>query len=151
MFGFFIAAVSAAGLVLLARRRRHGFGGPFGRRGLYRFFQRLDTSPGQEKVIREAFADLREASRGAWTETRSARPELADLLRREKLDDDAIGSWFSARRSSLQDFETRFRDALRKVHDVLDERQRDLLADFIVSGPRFGWRHHHHHHQHHCC
>jgi len=67
MFGFIVGAACLFGLVRVLRHARHGhFGhhGPFGRfRGgfgprmmLRGLFERLDTTPGQEKVIAAAIA-----------------------------------------------------------------------------------------------
>lgn len=137
MFGFFVAAASAAGLfVLAARRRRFGFG--FGRRGLYRLFERLDTSPGQEKLIREALDELGGVSRDLWREAREARPELAELLRADRLDEASVEAWFSGRRRSLDTLGGRALQTLTRIHDVLDTRQRRMLAELVERGAYFG-------------
>ncbi|HSC86922.1 MAG TPA: periplasmic heavy metal sensor [Polyangiaceae bacterium] len=142
MFGFIIAATSFAGLVFLAAtHRRHGFRG----RGLYRFLARLDTTPGQEKVIRSAFDELRSATRQTWVSARDARPELAELIRAERLDNAALSAWFEARHQTLRELEERIAGAAGRIHDVLDDRQKRELASWVERGPGFGWHRHHAH------
>lgn len=142
MFGFIVAAASLAGLVVLAsRRRHHGFG--FRGRGLYRFLSHLETTPGQEKVIRTAIEELRVATRQTWSSTRDARPELAALIRAERLDNAALHSWFDARHDNLRELELRIERAVGQIHDVLDERQKTELANWLERGPRFGLRSRH--------
>ena len=76
MFGFVVGTLCLVGFVSVYRRRgwrRHGFHGwhagrhgRFGRRGgwaLYRAFEELDTSPGQEKAIRSALGELKNLAR----------------------------------------------------------------------------------------
>ena len=80
MFGFIIGTLSLIGLVKVLRHGRgwgHGWhgGGYGGRRNwmLRRLFQRLDTTPGQEKVITEAFEELQEKARGIREQFMNAR------------------------------------------------------------------------------
>ncbi len=145
MFGFFVAAASFVGLVVLAARRRRYYGG-YGGRGLYRVLSRLETSPGQEKVIRTALEDLRQASRQTCSEARDARPQLAEMIRAEQLDKAALGSWFETRHDSLRDLQSRIERALGDIHDVLDDRQKKELAHLVERGPRFGFGFGHSHH-----
>lgn len=148
MFGFFVAALSAAGLIALGASRRrfgHGFRGP----GLYRFFQRLDASPAQEKVMRDAFEDLRNTSKDFMTEAREARGSLANIFRGSQLDEHALRSWFESREGELRGHRARVESTLKNVHEALDDRQRQTLSDWLERGPRFGFRHHHYHH-HYC-
>ena len=143
MFGFIVAAASFAGLVVLATRRHHGGYWGFRGRGLYRFLSHLGTTPGQEKVIRTAMEELRVASRQTWSSTRDARPELAELIRAERLDNAALHSWFDARHDNLRELELRIERAMGQIHDVLDERQKKEVANWVERGPRFGFGHHH--------
>ena len=148
MFGFFIGTACLIGLVAVARRGHryhhghHGFGhhGGFGRRLGGRFFfhrilDRLDTTPGQEKVIREAIHDLKEE---AWTlrrEVRSTRSELADALRAPELDKALIDRVFAKHDEVIEKLRASLVNSADKVHGTLDERQRKQLADMIEAGP----------------
>ena len=97
MFGFFIGAACLVGLTAVARRRHHhhnGYGGfhdghRWGRGGRFffrRILERLDTTPGQEKVIREAIHDLQEETWSLRGEVRGTRGEIAAALRAPELD-----------------------------------------------------------------
>jgi uncharacterized membrane protein len=113
---------------------RHG-GGSFVMRGI---FERLDTTPGQEKVIRAAFDELREKGRAVKEDARGMRKDLAGALRGESLDAETLGTAASRASNAVDGVRDAAIGALLKVHEVLDERQRGILADFIESGPRFG-------------
>jgi Spy/CpxP family protein refolding chaperone len=116
-------------------QRRAGFGFGRGRFVLNRVLDRLDTTPGQEKVIREAVDALLDELHDARREFRGTRAEVARAIRGPSLDRAAIDGVFArhdqlidgARRSALA--------AFAKIHETLDDRQRKILADLIESGP----------------
>jgi hypothetical protein len=155
MFGFFIGTACLIGLVAVARRGRHhyGYGGHgchghghhghgFGRRGwgggrffFHRILDRLDTTPGQEKVIREAIHDFKEE---AWTlrsEVRGTRGEIAAALRSPELDRAVIDRVFAKHDEVIEKLRASLLSTADKVRGTLDERQRKQLADMIESGP----------------
>jgi Spy/CpxP family protein refolding chaperone len=151
MFGFFIGTACLIGLAAVARRGHryyHGHGachrGGFGRRwGGGRFFfhrilDRLDTTPGQEKVIREAVHDFKEEAWNLRREVRSTRSELADALRAPELDKALIDRVFAKHDEVIEKLRASLVATADKVHGTLDERQRKELADMIESGP-FGY------------
>ncbi len=75
MFGFVFGTACLVGLAFVVgrgRRRHWGrhFGGPFGRGALYGALERLETTPGQEKVITQAVSDVKET---AWRARSIAR------------------------------------------------------------------------------
>ncbi len=122
-----------------ARRGGGGFSG-FGRgrfwlRGL---FHQLDTTPGQEKVIKEAFEQLRATADNLRSDAKSARPDVAKAIRSEQFDETVFGEISARIDDAAQTMRRAVVDAVAKVHPVLDERQRTILADFIESGPRWG-------------
>ena len=97
MFGFFIGTACLVGFAALARRGRrhhfyghggchHGHRGRGGRFFIHRILGRLDTTPGQEKVIREAIADLKDEAWSLRSEIRGTRSELAQAIRAPELD-----------------------------------------------------------------
>jgi uncharacterized membrane protein len=134
-------------------RGGEGRGGGFGPSFLLRaLFERLDTTPGQEKVIKAAVEDLQSKTRAAKDEAKAARAEIAKAMRSESFDEVMIGGATARLESTVDIMRKAGIDAFAKVHEVLDEKQRALLADFIESGPRgfFGGRGGHHgHHGHH--
>ena len=120
---------------------RGGFGARLFLRGL---FQRLETSPGQEKVILDAFEELKAAGRNAKDEARAARADFAKAMRGESFDEDALGGATARVEGAVDSARKAGISAFAKVHGILDEHQRARLADLIEHGPghdRFGrWR-----------
>jgi Arc/MetJ-type ribon-helix-helix transcriptional regulator len=146
MFGFFIGTACLIGLVGVARRghhRRHfGYGGwRHGRGGfgvrflLRRVLERLDTTPGQEKVIREAVHQLEEDTVDLRSEMRGTRAALAQALRGPDLDKESIDRVFARHDDVIEKLRASLLETAEKVHVTLDERQRRQLADMIESGP----------------
>lgn len=138
MFGFFVGTACLIGLVAVARRGRHrhfGWRHGGGRFFLRRVLQRLDTTPGQEKVIREAIHDLQEDAYGLRGEMRGTRTELAQALRAPELDKESIDRVFAKHDEVIEKLRASLLDTAEKVHTTLDEQQRKQLADMIESGP----------------
>jgi len=127
VIGFFVAAFSAAGLVFLSRAGRGYF-------GMRHVFRRLDTSPGQEKVIRNALDEMRGVSSELKQQMRSARPELAELVRRGNVTPHELDAWIKARVAEVNQASPTAVEALSKIHEVLDDRQRSTLANWIERG-----------------
>jgi len=139
MFGFVIAGVSLAGLIYLGLRRRH-----YGGYGAYWAFRRLDTSPGQEKVIRTALSEARDVFRDFRASNRSAKEELVPLIEAENLDEQAVNSWLGARQRSFEELKPRLLQIAKTIHDVLDPEQRRKVARWAASS--HGYHHCHGHH-----
>lgn len=153
MFGIFIGTACLIGLAVALRRGRYGYGhgcGPgggdwgrhggrfgFGRRGLYRIFQRLETTPGQEKVILAALSDLKEHAKDARAEMRGTANDVAEAFRAEDFDEEAFAGLFDAHLTRLEALRNEFAKTVHKVHEVLAPEQRDRLADFLESRARF--------------
>lgn len=115
-----------------------GFRGFRARRGrfvLNRLLDRLDTTPGQEKVIREAFDGLLDQLQDARSEFRGTRSEIAQAVRGENLDRGAVEGIFERHDVVIDRVRQNALDAFSKVHETLDERQRKILAEIIESGP----------------
>ena len=157
MFGFLFGTACLLGLTAtFARGHRHhdghhcrggggrGFRSARGRFVLNRLLDRLDTTPGQEKVIREAFDGLMDQLHDARGEFRGTRGDIAHAIRGENLDRGAVEGVFERHDGVIDRVRQNALDAFAKVHETLDERQRKMLADLIESGPfgrGFG-RHH---------
>ncbi len=114
-------------------RGRWGGGGGFGvgrnmfLRGL---FERLETTPGQEKVIAAALEDvwstMRQA-RGEWVDT----TELAVLLTGETFDATAAEGLSGKADASFAKVRVQVVESMRKIHEALDVRQRQILSDWL--------------------
>lgn len=144
MFGFFIGTACLIGLYAVARRgghRHHGCGGGhygrggFGGRMLRRALERLDTTPGQEKVIREAIHDFKAEAWNLRGEMRGTRSELAEALRAPELDKALLDRVFAKHDEVIEKLRASVVDTAEKVHTTLDEQQRKRLADMVESGP----------------
>jgi Spy/CpxP family protein refolding chaperone len=118
---------------------RGGRGGGWWMRGLY---ERLDTTPGQEKVIRQAFDEVMEATRAGRGELDRTRRDVAAAIRAGGVDETAMGELFARHDETLREVRKTFVGALAKVSEALDEEQRKRLADMIERGAggfgRFG-------------
>ncbi|MFT3769112.1 MAG: hypothetical protein QM820_27035 [Minicystis sp.] len=112
-----------------------GWGGPsvF----LHGLFRRLETTPGQEKVIVQAIDEVREAARQARGEARATRADVAKAMRSATVDEVLFGEMFARHDTAMETIRKATVGALAKIHDALDERQRARLADLIESGPGF--------------
>lgn len=114
--------------------RFHGRGGRGGSgRGrwfLRQMFERLETTPGQEKVIAAAVEELRESLKKLRPASKGLE-DLASALRAESFDEAAAAKFNVEAEEMFSSAKGAMVDALRKVHEVLDPRQRALLADML--------------------
>lgn len=145
MFGFVLGTACLAGLLYTLRRGRwhHHHGGPGRRswRGRLRWvFERLDTSPGQEKVLVQAADDLTEAFEKLRDELSATRAAIARSLRGESFDSAALRE-LDARHDELVDnLRKTLRTSMSKIHEALDPKQRRELADLLEHGWGYGYR-----------
>jgi hypothetical protein len=148
MFGILFGTLCLVGLIAVVARGRHhryhhyGYGRHHGwgpRGAVNAVLSRLDTAPGQEKVILGAVDDFVERARASGREIRGTRKELAEALRGEQLDEARLEQVFGRHDAAIADLRTAGVDAVRKVHGALDERQRKILSDIVDSGMPFGF------------
>ncbi len=144
MFGFFIGAACLIGLVAVARHGRHRYyghhghhhGGRWGGRYFFhRILDRLDTTPGQEKVIRSALHDLKQEASNLRGEVKNTRSEIAAALRTPELDKAVLDRVFAKHDEVIEKLRASLLHTADQVHGTLDEQQRRKLADMIESGP----------------
>ena len=147
MFGFVFGTACLAGLLFTLRRGRwhhHRHGGPGGRwswRGRMRWlFERLDTSPGQEKVIVQAADDLTEAFEKMRDELSATRAAIARSLRGETFDSASLRELDAKHDELIDNLRKTLRTALSRTHEALDAKQRRELADLLEHGFGYGWR-----------
>lgn len=148
MFGFLIGALCLGGVFALAfrgRHRRYGFGrggchhghGPLHRGGgsfLYAAFERLDTTPGQEKAIVAALDELRDSAKGIKSRVASSRGEIAEALRQDRFEPERVEQAVSRHGEELNQLATVSATTLAKIHEALDSEQRKRLARWLESG-----------------
>jgi Spy/CpxP family protein refolding chaperone len=167
MLGFLLGTVCLIGLIKVARGHRYGYagrgwggrcggghgyddgprgwdGGGFRARGfgprflLRAIFERLDTTPGQEKVIVQAADELRAAFGGAREKLRETRSDFASVFRGDVVDEAALSDIFVKHDTVISETRRSAVEAVRKAHEALTEEQRSKVADFIERG-RGGW------------
>jgi len=147
MFGFLFGTACLLGLTATFARNHHerhhcsgghrgrGFRSGRGRFVLNRLLDRLDTTPGQEKVIREAVDTVMEDVSEARGEFHATRSDVAQSIRSETLDRGAIDGVFERHDRVIARVRQNALDSFGKVHETLDERQRKILAELIEAGP----------------
>jgi Spy/CpxP family protein refolding chaperone len=158
MFGFIIGTVCLVGLIKVLRHRHgwggrdggwhhhghgHGYGGESatggfggGRRRwwLRSIFERLDTTPGQEKAILAALDELRDNRRVVRGEMDLTRADLARAVAGGLVDDATLEETFARHDRLLAQLRVSFVEALKKVTEALDERQRKQVARLLEGG-----------------
>jgi Spy/CpxP family protein refolding chaperone len=144
MFGFFFGTACLAGLIFALRHHRwhhHGRGGRWSWRGRMRWlFERLDTSPGQEKVFVKAADELTEAFEKLRDEARATRAAIAQALRGEHFDAASLRELYEKHDALLAQLRETLRTSMSQIHESMDPRQRRELADLIEHGFGYGYR-----------
>jgi hypothetical protein len=103
-------------------------------------FQRLETTPGQEKAIVAALDELRENRKVVREEARQTREDLARVIGGGLVEDGSLEETFHRHDRLAAQLRVSFIEALKKINEVLDEGQRKKIARFIEGGgmPRWG-------------
>jgi Spy/CpxP family protein refolding chaperone len=154
MLGFIIGTVCLIGLIKVLRRGRgwyghrwgygphgggydHGYGhmGGGGSRWFLRgLFHRLETTPGQEKAIVAAIDELRENRRVVHEELQQTRGDVARVVAGGLVEDNSLEETFARQDRLLAQLRVSFVEAMKKITEVLDERQRKQIADMVAGG-----------------
>lgn len=154
MFGFLFGAICLGGLASMLFHRhdqRHfghfghygrcgrGFGGRSGRHrhGINMAFDRLDTTPGQEKAILAALDELKDSARAVRSKVASSRGDVAEALRAEHFDAERVHTVVARHAEDFATLGTSMTATLAKIHEALDPEQRKRLARWLDSGPLF--------------
>jgi uncharacterized membrane protein len=152
MLGFIIGGIAAIGLIKLVRRHHAPFGcagyyGPgfgavrrgFGPRSMLRMvFERLRTTPGQERAIVAALERLRENRSPIRDEIRQTRDDVASTVEGGLMDDAMLDETFHRHDRLLAQVRVSWVEALKTISETLDERQRKELASLIRGRHFFG-------------
>jgi hypothetical protein len=97
-------------------------------------FERLETTPGQERVILAAVDELRAVGAKAKAQRHELRKELAAAVRAPSFDENTVGAVTARLEGLMHDARTAGIAAFAKVHEALDERQRVMLATWLERG-----------------
>lgn len=119
--------------------RRGGWGGWGGGPGFFlrAIIDQLDATPEQEKVIAASFREVRDEAAKNRQEMRRSREDIAKAMRSPGFDEVLLGELFARHDTAMEAMRRTVTGALAKVHVVLDEKQRNHLADLIENGPGF--------------
>lgn len=154
MFGFIIGTASLLGLIYVLRgggcghrhRGWHGGYGGYGRRHgwgrwgiLDGLFDRIGATRSQEDEIRSAVDELFRAARDFKEDMLKTREDVARAMKADAFDETLMGEVFGKQDDALDKLRKSVVGALAKAHSVLDERQRERLADLISGGFRRGF------------
>jgi hypothetical protein len=96
---------------------------------------RLEATPAQERVIRDAVDEFGEAAKKLRGEGRKTRDDVAAAFRKGHFDEVLFGELFARHDGALTDLRKAFVGMGARIHDALEEKQRARLADLIESGP----------------
>ncbi len=129
MLGFIVGTVCLIAFIGVYKRGFHHHG-----LSHWRFLRKLDTSPAQERVIRNAFGSVFRELKAFATDSHASRRQLADLLRAPDFDRQGVSDWFADREAELRSLRDRAVDALAEMHEVLDDEQRETLAKMVERG-----------------
>jgi Spy/CpxP family protein refolding chaperone len=147
MFGFLVGTLCVIGAIkvthrLHGHRHWHGHGrsghGPWGHwGGRHVLFDELRLTPEQEKVVWQAWDELRDAGKAARGEWARSREDLGRAFGPEVFDAEAVGNAFARHDELLDGLRKALTGALARVHDVLDASQRRRFAEILAAaGPR---------------
>ncbi|MEZ4226479.1 MAG: periplasmic heavy metal sensor [Polyangiaceae bacterium] len=147
MLGFLFGTACLLGFFYHLRRPEGGPGcrGPHaghraGRHWVSFLSRRIDATPAQEKVMRDAATEVRERVSALRGELRDIRGSVANEFRGEHLDPDWLVSELGRVDDALHELRRVVAGRLVELHASLDPDQRRMLADTLERGPRHRWR-----------
>jgi hypothetical protein len=94
----------------------------------------IDASPAQERAIIAEVDKLKERLWAARAGIKDSRGDLAAAVRGPTLDDAALGAVLGRVDTATGEARNAVLEALRNIHGVLDDRQREQLADLLDKG-----------------
>jgi hypothetical protein len=108
-----------------------------GRRWLLRsLFRRIEATPTQQQALHAATEEFQESAKAWKGEAKRTRSEIAAALRRPAIDAESMGELFARHDTALDGLRKAFVGMTIRVHETLDDDQRERLARLIEAGPR---------------
>ena len=92
---------------------------------------RLEASPSQSEVIREAFKTVHDELHGFADERKATRDDLGKAFGSEHFDEQVMGELFARHDQRLEQLRRSVVGALAKIHEVLEPVQRERLAGMV--------------------
>jgi Spy/CpxP family protein refolding chaperone len=164
MIGFILGTACLIGLITIWTRHRHGYyafaGGRHGyhrhrdgdargwgwhgrgRRGmaLYSLLDRLDTTPGQEKAIKNALEEAREQLAMVRQPLEELGSDLGEAMQRDGFDRAQVEMLFTRAEGRLKEAGATVIEALERVHAALEPEQRKQLGKIVSRWATRGLR-----------
>ncbi len=131
-----VITLAVLGLLRLGRRaawRRHRGAAPAWM--VRRLSRRLSATPAQERVLAEEVEALRAAVSELRGDLFASREDLARALGAERLDPSALDAVAARGTARLDALRARLAASLARIHESLDARQRQVLAELVRAGP----------------
>jgi Spy/CpxP family protein refolding chaperone len=101
-------------------------------------FERLETTPGQERAIGDAVMRLRKEGVAVREEVALTRADLARAIEGGIVDDATLEETFARHDRLLAQLRVGWIEALKTVSETLDPRQRKEVADVLARRGFFG-------------
>ena len=98
--------------------------------------RRLDLDEEQADLLDHVMADVRRVRRDVRDAVRDGREELADILRRDVIDDAALEVVLDRLGEDVVRARRQVVSAVKQLHGVLDAEQRDRAADWLARDDR---------------
>ena len=108
----------------------------YGARGFFlrRLFRRLDTGPGQEKLMLGEAQQLKETVKQLRHEWNGIRGDLATIVRDEQFDRSKVDALFRKQDEVLGKLRVSLAESAERVHGALDGKQKQELASWVERG-----------------
>jgi len=106
---------------------------------LYATLAELDLSPAQEKLVRNEVSQLAERLRALRPELGQTRDDVARAVGGAVFDKGAIEGAFGRHDAALAELRTAVLGALERIHEALDDHQREHLAEIVGRAGHRGW------------
>lgn len=141
MFGFLVGTVCLIALVKVVRGGgRWGHAGGRRRWALRYVFERLGTTPGQERVIEDVVDEVERKGRAVKEELHKLRADVAKAMRGEQFDTAHAREAMDRQQTLIDELRQAAIAGMQKIHEALDPEQRKRVGDLLEFGPsRFGY------------
>jgi hypothetical protein len=96
--------------------------------------ERIDATAAQEKVLRAASDELKTLGKSTREALKLARADVAQAFRSPVFSEEAVGQATARIEGIMEDARKTGIGIFAKVHEALDEKQRDILAGLFENG-----------------
>jgi hypothetical protein len=100
---------------------------------MYGLLSKLEATPAQEKVLFGALSELQALRKKAREELKHARRDVAEAFRSPVFSEESVGAATARLEGIVEDARKVGIGIFAKAHEVLDERQRRILAELIAT------------------